>query len=166
MFTVTFRITKKRILAAAAAILLVCAAGMWIKSAMTQIDGDIITPVASPATVKINQAAAKSNDQRIALLQQLGWEVVMEEDEILDVLIPKDMDQTMLQYNEIQTEQGCDLTKYAGKKCKRYTYIVNNYPSGEEDIRVNLIVYKGKVIGGDVCSARLDGFMHGLAKPE
>ena len=33
-------------------------------------------------------------------------------------------------------------------------------------IRANLLVYDGVVIGGDVCSVALDGFMHGFERPD
>ena len=56
----------------------------------------------------------------------------------------------------------------AGKGCtvKKWTYILTDYPGYEEKdcIRMNLLVYKGKVIGGDICSVELDGFMTGLQK--
>ncbi len=55
------------------------------------------------------------------------------------------------------------MTKYAGKRCKRYSYSVLNYPEEPEDVRANILVYNGKIIGGDVCSLKLDGFMHGFA---
>ena len=61
-------------------------------------------------------------------------------------------------------QQGCDLSKYAGKRCKRYTYVIENYPGQAEGVRANILVYKNKVIGGDVCSVELDGFMHGFAQ--
>ena len=47
----------------------------------------------------------------------------------------------------------------------RYAYRIGNHPSGEQDVRANLLVYKNRLVGGDVCSLRLDGFMHGLLPP-
>ena len=58
------------------------------------------------------------------------------------------------------------MQKYAGMKVKRWTYIVRNYPDTlpEDDyIRINILVSDGVVIGGDVCSVKLDGFMHGFS---
>ena len=69
-------------------------------------------------------------------------------------------------YNQVQKAQGCDLSKYGGKKCKRYTYVVKNYPDHPENVRANLLVYKNKLIGGDICSLELDGFLHGLVPPQ
>ena len=66
----------------------------------------------------------------------------------------------------IQRQQGFDLERYAGKRAKRYTYEILNYPSGETGVQANLLLYKTTVIGGEVLSPRLDGFLHGLAMPE
>ena len=42
---------------------------------------------------------------------------------------------------------------------------MKNYPDSSEEVRINLLVYQGKVIGGDVSSTQLDGFIQGLARP-
>ena len=34
------------------------------------------------------------------------------------------------------------------------------------EVRINLLVYKGKIIGGDVCSLGLDGFQRTLIFPD
>ena len=81
------------------------------------------------------------------------------------MLIPKEMDES---YNEdlaLQSGQGFDLEKYAGKRAKRYTYEITNYPTGEAGVQVNLLIYKNTVIAGEVLSPQLDGFLHGLAMP-
>ena len=48
---------------------------------------------------------------------------------------------------------------------KRYTYEVTNYPSGEQGVEAGLLIYKNTVIAGEVLSASLGGFIHGLAMP-
>ena len=47
---------------------------------------------------------------------------------------------------------------------KKYTYQILNYPSAEKDdiIKADLLVSDGRVIGGDVYSPKLDGFIIGL----
>jgi len=57
------------------------------------------------------------------------------------------------------------LTKCAGKRVKRYTYEITNYPTGESGVQANLLIYKNTVVGGEVLSAQLDGFLHGLTMP-
>ena len=48
---------------------------------------------------------------------------------------------------------------------KRYTYEVLNYPTGEKGVQANLLIRKNTVVGGEVLSPQLDGFLHGLAMP-
>ena len=66
-------------------------------------------------------------------------------------------------YNELQKQQGFDLSQYCGEVCESYTYMLNSYPSGETGVIAQLFIYKGRVIGGDIHSASLGGFMHGLS---
>lgn len=108
----------------------------------------------------------KTAEDRVLLLQAYGWEVEKEPVEFMEVQIPKEFDATYAQYNEIQKEQGFDLQKYAGKHVMKYSYCVQNHPSGEAKVIATILVYKNKLIGGDVASAQLDGFIHGLQKSE
>ena len=82
-----------------------------------------------------------------------------------ELLIPKEMDGSYHEYLALQAEQGFDLEKYAGKRVKRYTYEVLNYPTGEAGVQANLLICKNTVVGGEVLSPQLDGFLHGLAMP-
>ncbi len=68
----------------------------------------------------------------------------------------------MAEYNALQLQQGFDLRRYGGLICSMYTYRVLNYPSGDENVLAALFVYRNRVIGGDIHSTALDGFMHGL----
>ena len=115
--------------------------------------------------VEINYSRIKTNDDRIEFLRQFGWEVSSEAVEGEQVTIPSDFDKVFAGYNEIQRRQGLDLSKYKGKTMMRYTYDVKNYKGYEGRVQVNLLVYKGKVVGGDVCSADVNGFIHGFEAP-
>ncbi len=46
----------------------------------------------------------------------------------------------------------------------RYTYEITNYEGYEGTVYVNLLVYRNKIVGGDVCSADASGFIHGFEK--
>lgn len=104
----------------------------------------------------------ENNEQRIAFLKSFGWNVSSEAVEIVEVAIPAEFSDVYRNYNKIQKEQGFDLENYKGKRVKRYTYEVNNYPTQQEGVRANLLVYNNKIIGGDICSIQLNGFMHGF----
>ncbi len=111
---------------------------------------------------------ASNAEERIAFLSQFGWEVSEDPLEVAEVMIPSEFDDTYILYNEMQTEQGFNLEKYKGVRAKRWTYEIRNYPGYPAEsgcIRANILVYEGNVIGGDVCSVELDGFMHGFEKP-
>ncbi len=110
--------------------------------------------------------SAETHEERMAFISQFGWKVDEEPVEIKEVIIPEEFDDTYVAYNEIQKSQGFDLTEFAGERAKRWTYIVKNYEGYEdaECIHINLLIYDNKVIGGDVCSVALDGFMHSFSK--
>jgi hypothetical protein len=101
----------------------------------------------------------------VEYLTAWGWEVSEEPTATEELVIPKEMDDSYGEYLQLQSGQGFDLTKYAGKRVKRYTYEVYNYPSGEQGIQANLLICRGKVVGGEILSPRLDGFIHGLSRP-
>ena len=106
------------------------------------------------------------NSDRLAFIEQFGWKVDATPLESVEVSIPEEFDKVYLGYNEMQKEQGLGLTKYKGKTVTRYTYNVTNYPDYEGDVYISLLVYKNKVIGGDVCSADVGGFVHGFEAPD
>ncbi len=110
---------------------------------------------------------ASTHEERMAFLSQFGWEIDEEPVEVREVIIPEEFDDTYTAYNEIQKNQGFDLTVYSGMRVKRWTYTVKNYAGYEnqECIHANILVYDGLVVGGDICSVELDGFMHGFTMP-
>ena len=97
-------------------------------------------------------------------LSQYGWEVENSPLEECEITIPKEFDKVMTSYNEIQKQQGLDLSKYKKKKVTRYTYEITNYDGYEGTVYANILVYRNRVIGGDVCSADVKGFIHGFQK--
>ena len=117
---------------------------------------------ASAVNSEINYSKIKNNEDRIAFLKQFGWEVSPEATESEQVTIPAEFDKIFSGYNEIQKQQGLDLSKYKGKTMMRYTYDVSNYEGYEGRVQANILVYRGKVVGGDICSADINGFIHGF----
>lgn len=111
-----------------------------------------------------NNVEAGTNEGRLDFLQQFGYEAKIEPLEVDEVIIPSSFDAVYDAYNDIQKTQGFDLQKYRGRKAVRYTYEIENYEY-EGRVLANLLVYKGKVIAGDVCSLEGEGFIHGFDKP-
>ncbi|MCL2773211.1 MAG: DUF4830 domain-containing protein [Oscillospiraceae bacterium] len=113
---------------------------------------------------KINYKNIKTNDDRINFLKQFGWSVNPEPLEMVEIIIPKEFDAVYQKYNEVQKAQSLNLEKYKNKSVKRYTYQVVDYPGYSGTVYANLLVYNDKVIAGDICSAEVNGFMHGFDK--
>ena len=106
----------------------------------------------------------KTNEDRIAFLAQFGWEVEETPIEEAEVTIPEEFDKVFTGYNELQKKQGLDLSKYKRKKLMRYTYKISNYPGYNGVVYANMLVKGKRVVGGDVCSADTNGFIHGFSK--
>lgn len=104
-----------------------------------------------------------TGDMRVEFIEQLGLLVEENSYGYEDVQIPQEFDDVYENYNAIQKRNGFDLEKYKGKDATKFTYTVKQYPGYEnEKVYVNLLIYKGRIIGGDICTARTDGFMVGL----
>lgn len=156
MLIVTAKMPKRKLsLGVAAAALLCCCA---IALNFGQAIGASASALPSPKGVK-------SNQDRVDYLSAYGWQVSDEPTATQELLIPEEMDDSYTEYLALQNGQGFDLQKYAGKRVKRYTYEIFNYPTGETGVQANLLICKNTVVGGEVLSPRLDGFLHGLAMP-
>lgn len=108
-----------------------------------------------------------TSSERIEFLHSCGLNVGEEPLEVSEIIIPMEFDEVYKDYNEIQLKQGFNLESYSGKRVKKWTYKVTNYPGYDESsdaIRANILVFNGLVIGGDVCSVELDGFIHGFVE--
>ncbi len=113
---------------------------------------------------EISYEKIKTNEDRIDFLRQFGWEVKSEPIAENEVRIPDEFDKIFAGYNEIQKRQALDLSKYKKKTVMRYTYEVTNYEDYEGTVYANVIVYRNRVIGGDICSGDVKGFIHGFEK--
>lgn len=132
----------------------------------------VFLPAEEITTVPVTATGETNGDIRFFKLKDvndmnefiasLGWTVEKNPIEIVDVVIPNEFNNVYLKYNAIQKEQKLNLEKYKGKTAKRYTYVITNYPDTTQTVYLNLIIYKNKVIAGDVCSADVNGFIHGI----
>lgn len=154
MFILSMRADKKKIL-----IGIVCIS-VVVLSVILLFRGNSITN--ANAKTKGN-TAAKTNEQRVSYLKSFGWEVSEEASEIVEVAIPVEFSDVYKKYNALQKAQGFDLSKYRGKRVKRYSYAVTNYPNEPKFIVANILVFEDEVIAGDICSLKADGFMHKLS---
>lgn len=134
------------------------------KSAETQIEEET-APAEDAHANEIRYDKIRSNSDRVKFLSQFGWEV--EERPVKEgvVRIPKEFDELMNSYNNVQRALGLDLENYAGREVERYSYRVTNYPDYSGEVFANILVFHNKVIGGDVCSYDVDGFIRDFSYP-
>lgn len=108
----------------------------------------------------------ETEQQRQEFLSSMGWQVSAEPIDIREVMIPSEWNEVFSQYNAIQMQQGFDLDDFRGKSVTIYTYEVYNYENKPENMIANLMVYDGRLIGGDVSCTELGGFIQGLMRIE
>ena len=154
VFIFTAKINKRKIVAVLAGALLLCAAAwgftLWGSSPAS-------------ATAGADPKHIKTNEDRVAYLQAWGWNVSPEATSVEELQMPDEFGTEYDRYLDLQDAQGFRLDKYAGKRIKRYTYDVLNYPGGETGVIAHLLMYKNTVIGGEIMGG---GFIHGLEMPE
>lgn len=169
MFIFTAKLSRKKILlGAAAAVALVLTAGVGVRLAgdvaaigIWKTDTQAVSG-SGEETAETVSTLALTNEERIAYLQACGWEVDANSCVIQEVIIPSDFDETYQSYAELQAKQGFDLEKLKGKRVKQITYKVTNYPE-EGEVIAELLVYRGNIVAGDICSMKIDGgFTRGL----
>lgn len=155
MIIVTARIPKKRLLAGAATALCCCAV---VAAAL------ILTLGGRAVTVSAEVKNIRTNDDRLAYLSGLGWQVSPQPIATEELLIPAEFDDSYAGYLKLQEDQGFNLAQYCGKRVKRYTYQLTNYPAQDEPVQIALLVYKNRVVGGQIQSSS-GSFLHGLTMP-
>ena len=119
----------------------------------------------SGVTASYRYDKVKTADDAAGFLSQFGWVVDAGSVETREVTIPAQFDKVFAGYNELQKAQGLDLSKYKKKTVTRHTFTVTDYEGYEGTVYANVLVYRNRVIGGDICSADVNGFIHGFEKP-
>ena len=158
MFVYSFRMSTLKFIAVLAGALLTLAALIVFVPSYTVSAED---GQASEA-VTYRYTGVKSDADRREFLRQFGLEATPDEATEVEVTIPSEFDKVFAAYNELQREQGFDLSKYRKKTVTRYTYTLKNFENEEGTVYVNLIIYRNRVIGADICSADVSGFICGL----
>lgn len=152
MFVLTAKLSKPKLIAA----------GLILLAAVLLIV--ILAISGKDATSSLPQGA--TNDQRLAYLATYGWSVNAMPEQSQKVKIPDTTDNAVFaRYNDLQKNQGFDLTEYAGKEVTRYVYEVLNYPDATAPVHASVLVYEGNIIGGDITDTAADGLIHGFRAP-
>ncbi len=101
-------------------------------------------------------------EARVEFLMSLGWEADPASEVAQEITLPETFSEVLNSYNQLQLQQGYDLTPYCGQNCILYTYTLTSYPNCNTEVVACLYLYKDRVIGGDIHSVAMDGFIHGL----
>ena len=117
-------------------------------------------------TTPTSASTVASNDSRVSFLTDFGWDVSSSPVESSQVRIPQEQTEVFQRYNALQKSQGYDLEQYAGKTVMRYVYKINNFPDATEPVYATLLVYKNKIIGGDITNTAAKGVIQGFQKQE
>lgn len=106
--------------------------------------------------------SASTDKERRDYLASYGWETE-EKFETKQLTIPEQWNDVYTAYNEVQLNQGFDLTNYKGKAVTLYTYTITNYKDTAEGIVADMLVCDDNLIGGDVCNTSAEnGFLVGF----
>lgn len=164
MFIYSFRASTLKLLGIISVTLAALVAIIVFVPVYAEGIGSIGTGASVEDTTEYSYDKVKSAADAVNFLSQFGWTVDGGKPESAKVTIPSEFDKVFAAYNEIQKAQGLDLSKYKKKDLTRYTFEVTNYKGYEGKVLANVLVYRGKVVGGDICSADVSGFVHGFEK--
>lgn len=155
MFIVTAKVPKRRhLLSAALAALAVVVVLLCLRAAKSHGSG------------KQDALRMETNEARVKYLASLGWEVDETPLETLRLTLPEELTEPYRSYNELQLEQGFDLSPYLGKTLDRCTYRVTNYPGRPGGCQADLYLSDGFLVAGDVVCTGADGFITTLEYPQ
>ena len=116
-----------------------------------------ITLITSALDLKKEAPKGESLEERLGFLQGFGWEIDEKSERKKEIAIPMEFGEVYSSYNELQKSQGFDLEKYKGKRALQFNYRVLNH--SEDLVFANILVYKGKIIAGEIYSPKINGFM-------
>lgn len=111
-------------------------------------------------------SASTQDTELVQYLAAYGWETDSSSVVTEEVTLPETFDSSYDGYLDCQHICGFALEDYAGKTLLRWTCPVTNYPSGEGTVYADLLLFEGKVVGGDIRCAELAGFIQSLKYPE
>ena len=110
MFIFTAKLPRRKLaLGSAAAAFLCCAALAFF-----------LRPPAAVSVVSLpDPKGVRSNQDRIEYLAQYGWQVSEQPTAVQELQIPDTLGESYQDYLSLQSSQGFDLEKYAGKRVRR-----------------------------------------------
>ncbi|MBQ4118846.1 MAG: DUF4830 domain-containing protein [Clostridia bacterium] len=111
-------------------------------------------------SVKAERIELLTNAQRVEYIKSLKVMLLSDDYKMKTVTIPMEFGKVYENYNKLQLSGDFDLRDYKGKEVQVYTY------NCDGDKVINLMIYKGRLIGGDISETRLNGNMKALVVDE
>lgn len=166
MFVYSFKASTVRVLGVVCVALVgLIALVAFVPTYVTAGNVDVPAGQVSSESVSIKYDKIKTEQDVVDFLAQFGWQVEGKAIEVKEVSVPAEFDKVYAGYNQVQLAQGLDLTRYKGKTLTRYTFKITNYQGHEGEVLANVLVWRKKVVGGDICSAEITGgFVQGFEK--
>ena len=152
LYVIHMRFSRRRCLLAAAALVLVTGMSLLLAGCF---DG-----------AHQEETMLSTNEQRVAYLQELGWQVSPEPIETLDLQLPEELTPQWDEYLTLQAKQGLPFADCAGQAVRRFTYTVANYPGFPDGVQANLFLCGDRLVGGDIIATGENGFQTVLAFPK
>lgn len=132
----------------------------------------VIDPSGEVAVAAVDYKGVDTVEDQLSFLRELGHDPDPNPVYAGEVVIPEVFDSVYETYNQLQKAQGLNLEKYKGKTVQRYTYALtpasDESAAGEQsdgpvgEVRyVTLLIYKSRVIGGDITTTGPNGKVEG-----
>lgn len=137
----------------------------------------VIDPSGEVAVAAVEYKGVDTVEEQLSFLRELGHEPDPNPVYAGEVVIPEVFDSVYETYNQLQKAQGLNLEKYKGKTVRRYTYALtpaSDGATGESaadgaqsdgpvgEVRyATLLIYKNRVIGGDITTTGPNGKVEG-----
>lgn len=149
MYTLNFRLPKKRVIFA------------WLFVFGVVLSALVFRFEKSDAVPRNAQTVTDSFSVA-DYVESFGVETDEESLIIDEVIIPTDFNDVYESYNNVQKQQGFDLSDYKGCTLSRYTLKVTNYTDKTKEVFVEVLTYKSKVVAADIYCTDADGFIISL----
>ena len=134
MFVISLKTDRKQALTAIG-----CAAVLLIA---------VLTAVMVPKPeVTATSARVTNSEDRLAYLRACGIEADGNSEEVREVRLPDEPDETVAEYNALQEQSERSLAPYYGKRLRLYTY---DAVTNDGAATAHLYVYRDRVVAGDV----------------
>ncbi len=161
MFVCSLKASRIKVLALSLLCAVVLGTALTVMLGKASDTEELAAAAVSGRNIKFD--GIKNESDLVNFISSLGIEVKTPAYKNIKVDLPRVFDAVYTKYNDIQKQQGFDLTKYSGKTLDRYTFEMTNYPladgSADGKVYLTLFLYKDKIVGGDISSRAGGGFV-------